>query len=102
MVADEGSDQVSILLNTSETGGADSFSAGPRLNSGGSGPVSTVVGNFTGGRYPDLLVTNSAVQRRDRYCLAWDRGSSTTRIHRIYSVGSEPVTSFVGNFKRAD
>ena len=36
-----------------------SFGAGPRLNSGGDGPVSTVVGDFTGGVYPDLLVTNS-------------------------------------------
>ena len=36
-----------------------SFTLGPRLNAGGIGPVSTVVGNFTGGPYPDLLVTNS-------------------------------------------
>ena len=59
VVADEGSNQVSILLNQSQKGGAISFSAGPRLNSGGSGPVSTVVGNFTGGAFPDILVTNS-------------------------------------------
>ena len=59
VVADKGSNQVSILLNQSQQGGAISFSAGPRLNSGGSGPVSTVVGNFTGGAFPDLLVTNS-------------------------------------------
>ena len=52
VVADEGSNQVSILLNQSQPGGAISFSAGPRLNSGGSGPVSTVVGNFTGGALP--------------------------------------------------
>ena len=52
VVADKGSNQVSILLNQSQKGGAISFSAGPRLNSGGSGPVSTVVGNFTGGAYP--------------------------------------------------
>ncbi len=64
VVADEGSNQVSILLNQSQPGGAISFSAGPRLNSGGSGPVSTVVGNFTGGTFPDLLVTNSQSERR--------------------------------------
>ena len=32
VVADEGSNQVSILVNTSTKGGAISFSAGPRLN----------------------------------------------------------------------
>src|SRR5262249_5966896 len=59
VVADKGSNQVSILLNTSQKGGPITFSAGPRLNSGGSGPVSTVVGRFTAGPFPDLLVTNS-------------------------------------------
>src|SRR5262249_13283722 len=58
VVADKGSNQVSILINTSQRG-TISFAAGPRLDSGGSGPVSTLVGNFTGGLHPDLLVTNS-------------------------------------------
>ena len=41
-------------------GGAISFDAGPRLNSGGTGPVSTVVGYFTpGSAYQDILVSNS-------------------------------------------
>ena len=58
VIADEGSNQVSILLNTTQ-GNNISFVAGERLNSGGSGPVSTVVGNFLGGPNPDILVTNS-------------------------------------------
>jgi hypothetical protein len=53
VVADEGSNQVSILLNQ----GNFRFTQGPRLNSGGTGPVSTVVGHFSSGAFPDLLVT---------------------------------------------
>ena len=56
VVADEGSNDVSILLNSRAN---FTFKHGPRLDSGGSGPVSTVVGNFTGRPYPDILVTNS-------------------------------------------
>ena len=78
VVADEGSNQVSILLNTSQPGGPISFEAGPRLNSGGSGPVSTVVGEFTGGPFPDLLVTNQ-VRTTWRCSAAWARASSATR-----------------------
>ena len=97
VVADEGSNQVSILLNTSQPGGAISFAAGPRLNSGGSGPVSTVVGNFTGGPYPDLLVTNS--ESNDVTLLPGvGQGFFNDQDPRIYSVGTDPVTSFVGNF----
>ncbi len=58
VIADEGSNEVSILLNTTQ-GNNISFVQGERLNSGGSGPVSTVVGNYLGGPNPDILVTNS-------------------------------------------
>ena len=59
VVADKGSNDVSILLNQSQQGGAIAFNAGPRLKSGGTGPVSTVVGTFTGDGKPDILVSNS-------------------------------------------
>jgi hypothetical protein len=53
VVTDKGSNQVLILLNQSQPGGAISFDVGPRLNSGGTGPVSAVVGYFTpGSAYP--------------------------------------------------
>jgi hypothetical protein len=97
VVADAGSNQVSILLNQSQKGGAISFSAGPRLNSGGSGPVSTVVGNFTGGDYPDLLVTNA--QSNDVTLLPGvGQGFFNDQNPRVYSVGSDPGPTFVGNF----
>ena len=97
VIADEGSNQVSILLNTSQPGGAISFKDGPRLNAGGSGPVSTVVGNFTGGPDPDLLVTNSG--SNDVTLLPGvGQGFFDDQAPRIYAVGTAPVASFVGNF----
>jgi len=97
VIADKGSNQVSILLNQSEQGGALSFSAGPRLNSGGSGPVSTVVGNFTGGAFPDMLVTNS--QSNDVVLLPGvGQGFFNDQNPRTYSVGTDPGPTVVGNF----
>jgi hypothetical protein len=93
VVADKGSNQVSILLNQ----GNFQFTAGPRLNAGGSGPVSTVVGHFTGGAYPDLLVTNSG--SNDVTLLPGvGQGFFNDQSPRVYSVGTDPVASFVGNF----
>ena len=97
VIADKGSNEVSILLNESQKGGAISFLAGPRLNSGGVGPVSTVVGNFTSGAYPDILVTNSG--SNDVTLLKGvGQGFFDDQNPRVYSVGTDPVTSFVGNF----
>ncbi len=96
VVADKGSNQVSILLNQSTKGGAISFTAGPRLNSGGVGPVSTVVGNF-GGAFPDILVTNS--QSNDVMLLpgvgqGFFNDTNPTR----FAVGTDPGPTFVGPF----
>ena len=89
VIADKGSNEVSILLNQSQIGGAISFSAGPRLDSGGSGPVSTIVGNFTGGANPDLLVTNSG--SNDVTLLPGvGHGFFDDQNPRVYSVGSDP------------
>ena len=97
VIADKGSNEVSILLNQSQPGGTISFSAGPRLNTGGSGPVSTIVGNFTKGPYPDLLVTNSG--SNDVTLLPGvGQGFFNDQQPRTYYVGTDPVTSFVGNF----
>jgi Concanavalin A-like lectin/glucanases superfamily/FG-GAP-like repeat len=97
VVADKGSNQVSILFNESQQGGAISFAAGPRLDSGGSGPVSTIVGNFTGDSNPDLLITNSG---SDDVTLlpGVGQGYFDDQNPRVYSVGTDPVAAFVGNF----
>ncbi len=97
VVADEGSNQVSVLLNRSQQGGVISFAAGERLNSGGSGPVSTIVGNFAGGAFPDLLVTNS--QSNNVVLLPGvGQGFFNDQDSRTYVVSSGPMASFVGNF----
>ncbi len=97
VIADEGSNQVSILLNQSQKGGAITFSAGPRLDSGGSGPVSTVVGDFSGGTYPDILVTNSL--SNDVVLLPGvGLGFFNDTNPRVYSVGIDPGPTFVTDF----
>ena len=67
VVADEGSNDVTILLNQAVTPDSDgpylpgdtfTFVTGPRLKAG-IGPVSTVVQDIEGDPYPDLLVSDS-------------------------------------------
>jgi hypothetical protein len=96
VVADKGSNQVSILLNTSQNGSI-SFQAGPRLNAGGVGPVSTVVGHFSGGPYPDLLVTNSG-SNDVKLLPGVGQGFFNDTSPKTFTVGADPVTSIVGNF----
>jgi hypothetical protein len=58
VVANEGSNDVAVLFGQG-TGASWTFVPGQRLQSGGSGPVSTVVEDFTGHGVPDILVSNS-------------------------------------------
>ena len=97
VVADKGSNQVSILLNQSQPGSDISFEAGPRLNSGGTGPVSTVVGNFTGGAYPDILVTNSG-SNNVVLLPGVGGGFFNDQNPQTFAVGNRPGPIFVGNF----
>src|SRR5262249_8316348 len=70
---------------------------GPRLKSGGSGPVSTVVGNFSGGAYPDILVTNSG-SNDVKLLPGRGQGFFNDTNPTPFTVGANPVASFVGNF----
>ncbi len=93
VIANEGSNDVSILLNQTNF----NFTDGPRLNAGGLGPVSTVVGDFTGGPNPDILVTNSG--SNDVTLLPGVGGAFfNDQIPRTFQTGSDPVTSVEGNF----
>jgi hypothetical protein len=93
VVANKGSNDVSILLNQ----GDFRFTSGPRLKPGGIGPVSTVVGNFTGNAYPDLLVTDSG--SNDVMLLPGvGQGFFNDQNPTIFAVGTDPVASVVGNF----
>ena len=58
VIANEGSNDVSILLNVATADGGFTFVPGPRLQ-GGLGPTSTVVENVAGNPFPDLLVSDS-------------------------------------------
>ncbi|MGP0063055.1 MAG: FG-GAP repeat domain-containing protein [Isosphaeraceae bacterium] len=57
IVADEGSNEVSVLLNEPE-GNSFTFVPGPRLNVG-AGPVALLYGDFYGNGIPDLVVSDS-------------------------------------------
>jgi hypothetical protein len=94
VIADKGSNQVSILVNQ---GNLD-FTSGERLNSGGVGPVSTVVGNFLGTNSPpDILVTNSGSNN-----VALLPGTGVDFFNdtnpQTFPVGTGPGQIFVGNF----
>ena len=98
VVADKGSNQVSILLNQSQPGGGISFIAGPRLNSGGTGPVSTVVGYFTpGSAYQDILVSNSG-SNNVALLPGVGGGFFNDQNPQTFPVGNDPGPLFVGNF----
>ncbi len=95
-MADKGSNQVSILLNQSHRGNI-SFRLGPRLNSGGIGPVSTVVGNFTDSVNQDILVSNSG---SNDVALLPGRGGGffNDTKPQTFQVGDNPGPVLVGNF----
>ena len=97
VVANQGSNDVSILLNQ----GDFQFTPGPRLIPGGLGPVSTVVGYFTGGTYPDILVTESG-SNDVRLLTGVGDGFFNDTNPIIYAVGTDPMTTFVGNFDGHD
>jgi hypothetical protein len=98
VVADKGSNQVSILVNQSQQGGAISFDAGPRLNSGGTGPVSTVVGYFTpGSAYQDILVSNSG-SNNVALLPGVGGGFFNDQNPQTFAVGTNPGPLFVGSF----
>ena len=98
VVADKGSNQVSILLNQSQPGGAISFDAGPRLNSGGTGPVSTVVGYFTpGSANQDILVSNSGTNNV-ALLPGVGGGFFNDQNPQTFAVGTNPGPLFVGSF----
>ena len=97
VVADKGSNQVSILLNQSQRG-RHPLPAGPRLNSGGIGPVSTVVGRFTpGSTNQDILVSNSG-SNNVALLPGVGGGFFNDQNPQTFAVGNDPGPLFVGNF----
>jgi large repetitive protein len=95
IIANEGSNDVSILINVKE-GNSFTFVPGPRLNVG-IGPVKTVVTDVLGDGVPDLLVANSGSNN------VWllpgiGNGFFNDQTPTIYPVGTDPAWLFVGPF----
>src|SRR5260370_1041757 len=57
----------------------------------------TVVGKFTGGAFPDILVTNSG-SNDVKLLPGVGQGFFNDTNPTTFAVGADPVTSFVGNF----
>jgi FG-GAP-like repeat/Bacterial pre-peptidase C-terminal domain len=58
LVANQGSNDISVLFGSYDANGAWSGIAGPRLKSGGDGPIAVAVRQRAGGLVPDLAVLN--------------------------------------------
>ncbi len=58
LVANQGSNDISVLFGAYDANGDWIARDGPRLKSGGEGPVSVAVRDVTGNGIPDLVVTN--------------------------------------------
>jgi hypothetical protein len=96
IVANEGSNDVSILLNEPTAEGGFTFVPGPRLETG-NGPTSTVVENVAGNTYPDLLVSDSG-SNDVRLLPGVGNGFFNDQNPRIFPVGSAPNQVMVGPF----
>jgi hypothetical protein len=95
IIANKGSNDVSILINEPVPGGGFTFEEGPRLQAG-VGPVSTVVANVGNG-LPALLVANSGSNN------VWllqglGNGFFNDATPIIFQVGTNPSSLFVGQF----
>jgi hypothetical protein len=96
VIANQGSNDVSILLNVATADGGFTFVPGPRLQ-GGLGPTSTAVEHLTGNAYPDLVISDGGSNQvrllRGVGGGFFDDGSPT-----IFTVGSDPVQVMLGTF----
>jgi hypothetical protein len=96
VVANNGSNDVSLLINTPAPGGGFTFTPGPRLQ-GGQGPTSTVVTNVPGNSFPDILVTDGN-SNQVTLLPGVGNGFFNDQNPRTYSVGSDPSQIMIGNF----
>src|SRR5208337_3633166 len=91
VIADQGSNDVSILINV-KVGNGFTFAPGPRLKVG-NGPVKTVVTNGLGNGQSDLVVANSG--SNSVWVLpAIGKGFFNDQTPTIYPVGTDPAWLF--------
>jgi large repetitive protein len=96
IIANEGSNDVSILINVPDGNGGFTFEPGPRLQAG-VGPVSTAVADVVGNAEPDLLIANSGSNN------VWllpgaGNGFFYDQSPIVFAVGTNPSALFVGQF----
>ncbi len=58
LIANQGSNDVSVLFGSYDAAGDWVGTPGPRLKSGGDGPIAASIADLNGGGLPDLVVTN--------------------------------------------
>ena len=95
IIANEGSNDVSILLNV-KVGNGFTFEQGPRLQAG-VGPVATALVNVPGNGVPDLVIANSSSNN------VWllqglGNGFFNDQSPTILPVGTNPSAIFAGQF----
>jgi hypothetical protein len=96
VVANNGSNDVSLLINTPTPGGGFTFTPGPRLQ-GGQGPTSTAVTNVPGNSFPDILVSDGN-SNQVTLLPGVGNGFFNDQNPRTYSVGSDPGPIMIGTF----
>ena len=96
IVANKGSNDVSILLNEPGPNGDPTFVPGPLL-SAGVGPVATAVYTPAGQSVPDLLVADSGTNQV-MLLPGIGNGFFDDQSPTVYSVGTDPTQLVVGNF----
>jgi hypothetical protein len=96
VIANEGSNDVSILFNVPTPAGGFTFVPGPRL-AAGLGPTATIVEKLTGNSYPDLLISDGGSNQL-RLLRGVGGGFFADQDPTIYSVGMGPILPIAGDF----
>jgi hypothetical protein len=96
VVADNGSNDVTILLNQATAGGGFTLTQGLRLQ-GGQGPTSTVVQDVNGDGIPDILVSDGN-SNQVTLLPGVGNGFFNDQNPRTFPVGSNPNQIMVGTF----
>jgi hypothetical protein len=97
VVADKGSNDVSILIGQLQADGSLTFVPGERLKNAGLGPTATLVEQLPGDKFPEILVSDS-LANQVRVIPGASTGLFNDQSPRTIPVGIGPGPLFVGNF----
>jgi FG-GAP-like repeat len=99
VIADQDSNDVSVLFGSYDANGNWVGTAGPRLKSGGDGPIAVTVVDINGDKIPDLVVTNGGSGTVTLLPGVGQGFFDDRRPQTLFDLGSAIVQppSFVGN-----